>query len=124
MLVESIAILCVLLLVVVVFLRAKKYEFAIASITLIIVPVGNVLAILLSYPIARQIPGVETADVAITINVAALILSCMILGFISHRIRTRSARSVYMILTGLFVGILSWLFIFSALTEPAVYFQY
>lgn len=109
MLVESICIILILAIMVIVFLRAKRKDFALATAPLLIVPLfhtlSNILGDLLHIALSVNIKA--AADVVgLSIAVAAI-------GFISAAMSTKKSRLAYIVVAGGFTAVITIIFIFN-----------
>ena len=112
MLAASIAIVIVLQLMSFLFLRDKKFDYMKSSLILAIVPLSHLLSFALSRPLS-VIKGVVRGDVIVIGLVAGLMLSCILLGLMSFKIKRHRLKVTYLVVNGLFVGILSLIFIYN-----------
>ncbi len=110
MIVECIAIIFIILCIVIVFLRAKRTSYALAVLPLLIVPVLHILAIYCSRTFSLLF-SLDRNLVMIGIDALGLIAACLLLGLASGNISSKKSRFYYLILTGAFLVILSWVLI-------------
>ncbi|MCL2013839.1 MAG: hypothetical protein FWG69_02495 [Oscillospiraceae bacterium] len=110
MMFESVAILIVLALVSIIFMRAKKYGYVFCTIPLGIVPLANILLVLLKEHIKV---GVNISDFHYSVTmIVTLALCCLLLGFMSGVFRLKSNRILFMSISSAFVVTLTLIYIF------------
>lgn len=117
MLVESISIILVVLLITAVFIRSKKYDYILRSLILLIVPVGNTIALLFGAQLAKIITITDVNGIAIIINIISLIISGILIGTTSRDFKSNRTRISYVVLFGAFEVILVCIFIFDILVN-------
>lgn len=111
MIVESISIILIILVASFMFARAKKVKYGIATIPLISVPVFHIIASLITPLLSNDI---NTTAIAITLaDIAALVISALLLGLFSNVFSSKSTKTSYLVLSGLFVFILTSVFVCS-----------
>lgn len=115
MLAASVAIVIVLLLMSFLFLRDKKYDYMKSSLILAIVPFSHLISFGLSRPLSI-IRGVVRGDVIVIGLVVGLMVSCILLGLMTFKIKSRRLKFTYLLVNGLFVGIVSLIFIYNVTT--------
>lgn len=109
MLVESIAILMVLFAMVVIFLRARRKDYAAATAPLLIVPGANALMEIINESVGYLLP----IDIRAAIVVAGLAVSVALLGIFCTRFEKKKAKYSYLFLCGGFITLLSMIFLYS-----------
>jgi hypothetical protein len=108
-LVESIAIFMVLLVMVFLFLRAHKRDYAISAIPLTIVPLMHTLTQLLG-----EIKSLHLSpDIRAAADVLGLAIAVAMMGMFCTRCRTRRSKYAYLLLCGGFVTALTIIFIYN-----------
>lgn len=110
MVVESLAIILIIFSVIVVFLRAKKKSYAIAVLPLTFVPFLH----LAGFYTRKYLSGMINADsnmILSVIDIIALVFSCIFIGIMSGKIKSKAARNTYIIISGLFLIVLVCIFI-------------
>ena len=109
MVVESLAILLLLLIIEVVFLRAKRREHAVQIAPLLILPAGHFLVNLVPDLIRFQL----TATVKTSVDVLCLAIAVSLLGIFSVRFTRMRTRAAYLLTCGGFTVILGLIFIYN-----------
>ena len=109
MVVESLAILLLLLIIEVVFLRAKRREHAVQIAPLLILPAGHFLVNLVPDLIRFQL----TAAVKTSVDVLCLAIAVSLLGIFSVRFTRMRTRAAYLLTCGGFTVILGLIFIYN-----------
>lgn len=109
MLVESIAILMVLLVMLFIFLRAHKKSYAISTVPLLVVPFLHAAVCLFGDATGL----VLSADVRAAADVLGLAVAVAMMGMFCTRRRTRRAKYAYLCLCGGFITVLSIIFIYN-----------
>ena len=110
MIVECIAIIFGIVCMVFVFLRAKKTSYALSIIPLMIVPALHIIAMYCSKLFANMF-DLDRNLVMIAIDVLGLIASCLLLGLASGNFSSKKSRASYLLVTGAFLVILSWVLV-------------
>lgn len=113
MVVESLAIISIVLAVAFVFLRARKTAYAYGILPLLLVPVMK-LATPVILPLLSFLKA-DTVNLQIGILLVALLAACIQFGIISAQFKSRRAKIGYVVLCGLFTMILGMLFILDVL---------
>ncbi|MCL2884642.1 MAG: hypothetical protein FWF49_04085 [Oscillospiraceae bacterium] len=108
------AILIVLLLMAVVFLRSKKKGYAAAILPLILVPVVHIAGNFLAVQSAKALP-LDPLQLRIVLEIAAGLIACVLLGFSSRAIKEKRSRLAFFISCAGFVVVLDTVLIFSLL---------
>lgn len=108
MLVESIAIVMILIFIVVIFLRAHRKDYAMASLPFLLVPLAHALIMILgeffrfaNTPLFRA--GGDVLALAVSIAMTAIF---------STQVKSRRSRYVYLCLCGVFSVALTLIFIY------------
>ncbi len=110
MLVECISIILIILLMTFVFLRSGKREYAITTVPLLILPLMHVLSLLVSGPL-NGVFSLDAHGITVAMDATALVFSCLFLGLFSHRISSKKARNVCLLICVSFVVVLTWVLI-------------
>lgn len=105
MIVECIAIVLIVLLISFTFLRAKRANYAMVTLPLIIVPVSYIVGFLAAYFFIKDL-GTKMV-VMMFADLLGLIIACIILGAFSFKIPSKRARLSYLFISGGFLVILS-----------------
>ena len=115
MITESIIIIILIAVISGVFLREKRYDYAKSTGILLIVPLTYLLGFALSRPIAI-LKQVERIDVILIATIIGLIISCILLGLRCISIKQKKLKVAYLMINGMFIGIISLIFIYDTLT--------
>ena len=108
MLVESIAILMILAVMLFLFLRAHRRDYAVATIPLMIVPFVHALVYLAGDVLRISI----SSDVRAAGDVLGLAISVALIGMICVRLKTRRSKYAYLLLCGGFSTALTMIYVF------------
>lgn len=111
MIVESFAIAALIFVVVILYLRSGKRDYAFATIPFLILPLANVL----SYMVSGRLAGVLPADrftVYAAIDVVAVVISSCLVGAMSGKFGKKSTRAAYMTMSLIFNIVLAAILIF------------
>ena len=113
MVVECWAILLIILVMSYMYSRAGRRNFGMAVLPLTFVPfahlVGGPLSRVLVDCTSMRFPNI----VQISIDVAAMVVSCVIFGILSRSIQKKSSRMAYLLLCGGFTIVLAWVLIYN-----------
>lgn len=115
MIVESLSIILIILGIFVVFLRSKRADYALSTIPLAIVPAAQLLSELFVPSISRGL-SLDAAIVQVGVVAGSLIIACIVMGLMSNQIRSKRSRGTYLAVCGMFLLILSSVFIHSTLS--------
>lgn len=113
MVVESFAIIMVILLMAFIYLRAGKKNYGLAVLPLALVPFANGSFIILTDCVV-PIPG-NLAIFYMIVAVLSLVVSCILYGLLSKNLLGKISRRVYLCLCGGFSVILTTIFLSHAL---------
>ena len=109
------AIVVVLLAMAVIFLRARKKEFAVAILPLLITPAIHIV----SGVVAKWLSGVvalSAGQLRVIIDLTAGLISCLLLGLVSRGIEERRTRNGFFWCCAGFVVILTLVLVTNTLT--------
>lgn len=109
MLVEAICITLILAIMVFMFLRSGRKDYAIATVPLLIVPIFHTVSNLI-YDVFKIAISV---NVKAAVDVVGLAIAVAIMGFISSKYKTKASRFGYLLVSGGFTVILTIIFIFN-----------
>lgn len=113
------AIVIVLLAMVVVFMRAKKKEYALAVLPLTLVPFVHIF----SGVCARFLDSfifLNFTEIRILIDLTAALFSCLLLGFSSRGIAEKRNRRLFTIFCAGFTILLTWVLIYNILSASQI----
>ncbi len=110
MVVECITTAAIILLIVFVFLRAGRGNYALAVLPLAIVPVVHVIVIWCARYFA-QLLSTRVGLVILWVDLLALVISCILYGVFVNAISSKGSRKTYLICCGGFSLIFTFLLI-------------
>jgi len=110
MIAECFAIISIVLAIAFIFLRSGRKIYAYGILPLVLVPLVNLLSDRLALWLGKILPFDEN-NIKICIIFTALIAACLLIGFMGSKFQKKSARTVYLIICGLFTLILSMMFV-------------
>ncbi len=113
------AIVIVLLAMVVVFMRAKKKEYALAVLPLTLVPFMHIVSGVLAR-FLDPILFLNFTEIRILIDLTAALFSCLLLGFSSRGISEKRSRRLLTIFCAGFIILLTWVLIYNVLSASQV----
>ena len=109
MLVESIAILMIMAVMVFIFLRAHKRDYAISTVPLLVVPFLHAVVCI----IGDASPLTISPDIRAAADVLGLAISVAMLGMFCVKCKTRKAKYGYLFTCGGFITVLTMIFIYN-----------
>lgn len=109
------AIVIVLLAMVVVFMRARKKEYALAVLPLTLVPFAHIVSGVMARFLDSLIP-LSFAGIRILIDLTAALFSCLLLGFSSRGIAEKRSRRLFTIFCAGFTILLTWVLVYNTLS--------
>ena len=115
MIAECFAIISIVLAIAFIFLRSGRKVYAYGILPLILVPLVNILSGQMVPAISSVLPF-EHNSIKISLVFAALIAACLLIGFTGSKLDKKSARTMYMIICGLFTLILSMMLVVNTVT--------
>lgn len=107
MVTECWAIVIVILAMCYIFLRARKPEYSIGILPLILVPLSHLLGTGILYWFGDHIT-LDHSLVGIGIDVTGLVITCVLLGFAVQAIKSRKQRNALLVCCTGFTLILAW----------------
>lgn len=110
MVMENVAILVIIGIMIVVFLRAKRPQYALSVIPFLFVPGIHLLGLYVADDLAKGM-DFTAHQISVGVDILALVVGCLLLGLLSHNILSRKSRSVFLIMGGLFNLLLTWILI-------------
>ena len=107
MLFECCAIILVILVVAVIVSReGQKNGWVAGVLPLVIVPLGHILSILVGAHIGKLL-GISIMTARIAIDIASLVITCLLIGAISLQIKSRGKRFAYLFTCGIYSVLLT-----------------
>ena len=103
---EAIAIIVVILLMFIIFLREHRIEYAKTAAILMILPGTYAMSCVISSILSKFFSVDETYIIFYGV-IVGLILTCILIGCMAYKIGKKKLRAVYVSMNGLFVLILT-----------------
>lgn len=100
------AIVVILVLMMVIFMRSDRKQYAIAIIPLIILPLVHIFSRIISLPIATITP-LNRDEIRIIVNVVAGLVSCLLLGVSTRGVEGKTSRRAMFVVCSAFILILT-----------------
>ena len=110
------AIVIVLLCMMIIFMRARKKEYALAVLPLAMVPFVHIFSGLLGRLFSSFLPF-TAAELRVCIDLAAALVSCLLLGVTSRAVPEKRNRRLLMVFCSVFIILLTWVLIFDTLSQ-------
>ncbi len=112
MLFECAAIFSLIFVVVIMYVRSHKKDYALATIPLLVLPLVNVLAYLSSGKLSSMLP-MDKFTVYAAINIIAVIVSSCLVGIMSGKFKRKPTRIAYIVMSLIFNIILAAILIYN-----------
>lgn len=112
MFVECLAIFGLIFGVAVMYIRAKKKSYALATVPLLILPVANILAYAFSGGISNILP-VDRFTAYSAINIIAVVISSFLVGLMSVKFGKKTVRAAYITMSLVFNIVLAAILIYN-----------
>lgn len=112
---ESISILAITLCMMFLFVRAKRPDYAVSLVPLLLVPAAQLLALPVAHALGGLAPHMHYRMVVAFADVAALAISCGLVELFSSRIKSKKNKRLYIALLIGFNIILACVFIYRTL---------
>lgn len=112
MIFECAAIFCLIFVVVIMYIRSHKKDYALATVPLLILPLVNVLSYLLSGKISLLLP-MDKFTVYAAINIIAVIASSCTVGIMSSKFKRKATKSAYIVMSLIFNIVLAAILIYN-----------
>lgn len=112
MFVECLTIFGLIFVVVVMYIRAKKKDYALATVPLLVLPAANILA----YAFSEGISDLLSIDRFIAysaINIVAVVISSCLVGLMSGKFGKKSVRGAYITMSLIFNIVLAAILIYN-----------
>ena len=109
---ECSAIFCLIFVVVIMYIRSGKKDYAFATVPLLVLPMINVLAYLSSGKLSTLLP-MDKFTVYAAINIIAVIVSSCLVGIMSGKFKKKSNRMAYIVMSLIFNIILAAILIYN-----------
>lgn len=107
MLFECCSIILVILVVAVIVSReGQKIGWVAGVLPLVIVPFGHILGIFVGTHIGKML-GISITTAHIAVDIAALVITCLLIGGISLQIKSRRKRFAYLFTCGIYSVLLT-----------------
>lgn len=112
---ESIAILAVGVVIMFIFLRSRHYGYMLASLPIFLIPIFHMLVRGILYLSRDRFFGIRAPLVTAFADLLGLVVGCVVIGFIAHRIPSKKNRTLYLVVMLVFTLLLGWAYIFNSL---------
>ncbi|MDE7303567.1 MAG: hypothetical protein K2N60_09665 [Oscillospiraceae bacterium] len=112
MLIECTAIFLLITAVSLMYVRAKKKNYALATVPLLILPLANILAYAASGKLSNILP-MDKFTVYAAINIIAVVISSCLVGVMSYKFPKKSTRTAYVIMSLIFNIILAAILVYN-----------
>ena len=112
MFVECLAIFGLIFVVAVMYIRAKKKDYALATVPLLVLPAANILAYAFSGGISNILP-VDRFTAYSAINIVAVVISSCLVGLMSGKFGKKSVRGAYITMSLVFNIVLAAILIYN-----------
>ena len=112
MLVECTAIFCLILVVILMYMRAKKKDYAFATMPLLILPLINILAYMLSGKLSSLLP-MDKFTVYSALNIVAVVISSCLVGVMSAKFKKKSNKTAYVVMSLIFNIVLAAILVYN-----------
>ncbi len=109
---ECSAIFCLIFVVVLMYIRSEKKDYAFATIPLLVLPGVNVIAYLLSGKLSIVLP-MDEFTVYAALNIIAVIVSSCLVGVMSAKFKKKFNRTAYIIMSLVFNILLAAILIYN-----------
>ncbi len=101
MLIECTAIVLLISMVALMYVRAKKKNYALATVPLIILPLVNILAYAASEKISHILP-MDKFTVYAALNIVAVVVSSCLVGIMSYKFSKKATKTAYVVMSLIF----------------------
>lgn len=112
MVVECLTIFGLIFVVVIMYIRAKKKHYALATVPLLILPAANVLAYAFSGGIS-EVLSIDRFIAYSAINVVAAVVSSCLVGLMSGKFSRKAVRGAYIAMSLIFNIVLAAILIYN-----------
>ncbi|MCM1059390.1 MAG: hypothetical protein NC452_03760 [Eubacterium sp.] len=112
MLIECAAIFLLIAAVSLMYVRAKKKSYALATVPLLILPLANILAYTASGKLSHILP-MDKFTVYAAINIVAVVISSCFVGVMSGKFPKKSTKTAYVIMSLIFNITLSAILVYN-----------
>lgn len=114
MIVESVAILLIIFLILIIFLREKQYDYARTAGILMLLPGSYLIGYLLTY-FSSCLFGFGGSQILLVVNLLGILSSGLLIGVMACYIKRKRLRVVYCVTNGLYIAVIGVLMIFNTL---------
>lgn len=112
MLVECLTIFGLIFVVAVMYIRAKKKNYALATVPLLVLPAANVLAYMFSGGLSALL-SIDKFIAYSSINVVAVVISSCLVGLMSGKFGKKAVRGAYITMSLIFNIVLAAILIYN-----------
>lgn len=114
---EGIAVLIIVALLILVYLRKKHYGYVLAAAPLAIIPAVHLLINLVMHLNRGRFFGIRPAVVMAFTDLLALVATCVVIVIIGQRMALKRSRNIYIGFMLAYSIILGWAFIYENLEK-------
>ena len=111
---ECVAIIFILIAIFIIDMRANRPNYSLAVVPLAFVPGAYVLARLFPSKLPNWM-HLTTPKLQAGFVLIAMLVSCVLIGFLSASMETKKARVSYVVLSSLFIIVLTFILIFNTI---------
>lgn len=119
MVVESISMIIILTLIMFIFLREKRFEYAKTTAILLILPASYLLGVFLSYAFNIMFDVLRN-NVVLLFSILGIIATCILIGLMAYHIKNGRLRCVYVLINGIFILIIGIVMIFDTINRTFI----
>lgn len=112
MLVECLTIFGLIFVVVIMYIRAKKRNYALATVPLLVLPAANILAYVFSGGLATLL-SIDKFIAYSSIDVVAVVISSCLVGLMSGKFSKKAVRGAYITMSLIFNIVLAAILIYN-----------
>ncbi len=112
MLIECTSIFLLILVVVIMYIRRGKKDYAFATIPLLVLPLMNILAYAVSGKLSFVLP-MDKFTVYTAINIIAVVVSSCLVGVMSNKFKKKPTRAAYVTMSLIFNIVLAAILVYN-----------
>ncbi len=112
MLVECMVIFGLIFVVMIMYVRTEKKQYALATVPLLILPFANIVAYFISDALALILPWEKFTAYA-AVNIVAVIVSSMLIGRFTLKFKRKSTRAAYVVMSLVFNIVLASILVYN-----------
>ena len=111
MIIECWAIIVIIICMVIIFLRAKRKDYAFGIIPLMLVPFIHAVGSPIANVLTKVLPW-QIQDIRLSLDISALVVTGMLLGYLAMNFKSKKIRRTFLVMCGGFSIILACVLIF------------